>query len=582
MQYKLVLAFDRHMRILPVFISRCLCFLTLTALTASTQVTDLTSFDQQLIPDTDSGIMQPSQPEEAPNISVEREDVLIEELAALDKTGRWGDDTAKEEPPVPPEVVVYDFPVTINKQVEFYLDLFQNRQRKYFQRWLARSTLYVPYIQEELTKAKLPTDLAYLAMIESGFNPSAYSKAHAAGLWQFIRGTGRNYGLRIDSWVDERREPVKATKAAIGYLSKLYAEFDDWYLAVAAYNAGEGKIGRAIKKYKTRDFWELASHRYLKLETKRYVPKLIAAIIISRDPEKYGFHEIQYMQPDQFDLITVPAGTDLAAVAVTANTSVKKLRKLNNELRKSRTPPNQKKYILRIPDGSYNMVAQNMKRLHPVITTAYKTHTVRSGDTLNRVCRKYNLNKLTLLKANSLRSGTLKKGQRLRIPYRTTKYVLLKDGETPQSRFAMAGKDGKLILHEIKKGETLSRISKKYNVPVDIIMQWNDISDVRRIRAGHHLALYMDTGSPVPPPISTPSVATVINSSKIPLLRDQKKFQVATLTLQKARTLYKVRNGDSLWTIAKKFRVSATDLRRWNNLENNMIHPGEKLVIRKG
>jgi membrane-bound lytic murein transglycosylase D len=258
----------------------------------------------------------------------EPEVVLEEELKDLEKVGGWEETASQQQVEAasePQEVaeVTYDFPITMNKQVEFYLNLFQTKQRSYYERWLARSAKYVPYIKANLKKAGLPQDLAYLAMIESGYNPSAYSKSHAVGLWQFISSTGKNYGLRIDSWVDERREPEKATLAAIDYLTFLYNEFGSWYLAVAAYNAGEGKIGRGIKKYKTNDFWMLASKDYLALETKRYVPKLIAAIIIAKDPEKYGFTNIDYRGPEKYDVITVPPMTDLNAVAMPANMTSK-------------------------------------------------------------------------------------------------------------------------------------------------------------------------------------------------------------------------------------------------------------------
>ncbi|WP_051305838.1 LysM peptidoglycan-binding domain-containing protein [Desulfogranum mediterraneum] len=514
-------------------------------------------------------------PEEISYLDIESEDHLDEELAALEQAGAW-EATAPEEISQGPAAVIYDFPITINTQVQFYLDQFQGPQRRHFQRWLARSTQFQPFIEAELNKAGLPRDLVFLAMIESGFNPSAYSKAHAAGLWQFIRGTGRSYGLRINSWVDERRNPEKATRAAIQYLSFLYREFGDWHLAVAAYNAGEGKIGRGLKRYKSKDFWHLASRRYLALETKRYVPKLIAAIIIGRDPEKYGFNEVPYQSPATFDRIKVPAATDLEAVAVTAATDIKTLRRLNNELRRNQTPPGKKEYLLRIPEGTRQLVAENMHRLHPVITTAYTTHTVRRGDTLTKVCRQYKINKTILLKANKLRTASLRKGQRLRIPYRTTKYILLKEGETPASRFASAGKDGRMILHQLQKGDTLSKIGKRYDVPVAVIMQWNGIRDVRKIRAGEQIALYIASPEPVRLAAADPA-----GTSGVVILRAQKKQPATASPAAERQVWYQVRNGDSLWTIARKFQVSARQLRSWNNLPSNLIHPGVKLVIKK-
>ncbi len=558
---------------LPRWIPLALFTLLLATVTACSPLgsTQTASSPRTMQPDIDSSTDEDNQ-----YVTVEPEEVLEDELAALNQLGDWEDGSTVQAPG--PAEVTSDFPVVVNKQVEFYLNLFQGRQRKYFKRWLGRSTRYLPAIRRELKKAGLPADLAYLAMIESGFNPSAYSRAHAAGLWQFIKGTGRNYGLRIDSWVDERREPEKATRAAVAYLSSLYAEFNDWYLAVAAYNAGEGKIRRAIKRYRTRDFWQLARHRYLRLETKRYVPKLIAAIMIARNPEQYGFSDIDYQEPERYEQVKVPPRTDLAAVAVAANTTVREIRRLNNELRRNLTPPRQDGYLLKIPHGTAHLVARNMSRLHPVITTGYKTHTVRRNETLTRICRLYNINKTTLLKANNLHSSRLRRGQRLRIPYRTTKYILLREGETPDARFARAGRDGRMILHQIRRGETLSRISKQYNVPVHIIMQWNNITDVRRIRAGEQLALYLDNRGARGKTLQTARV----EDSTLLVLEGSKKHRPAGASQHTRVTWYRVRNGDSLWTIARRFRVSARDIRRWNNLQDNMIHPGKRLVIRKG
>ncbi len=530
-----------------------------------------------------------------PGTIAEPEETLEEELAALEKTGEW-----QEGKPLPENTLVnqdnsispdlkknppaYDFPVTYNKQVDFYLNLFQNKQRSYFERWLARSSKYVPYLRNEFKKAGLPQDLAYLAMIESGFNPSAYSRAHAAGLWQFIKSTGKHYNLRIDSWVDERREPIHATKAAINYLSFLHKEFGDWYLAVAAYNAGEGKMSRAIRKYKTRDFWKLAKHRYLKLETKRYVPKLIAAIIISKNPEKYGFTNIQYQDPVQYDKITVPALTSLVAIAMTCNSDLKTIQKLNNSLRKNLTPPKPASFTLNIPLGTHDQVAANLPLVHPVVTTGYKTHVVKSGDTVSSICRKYKLNKTTLLKANNLHSAKLQSGKRIRIPFKTTRYVLLKKGETPESHFASASNGGQLLLHSISQGETLSKIATLYQVSPEIIMQWNGLENIHKIRAGQQLALYIDSKE-THANNRNKDIATIA-IQKTPSLNpenNKNRPQKQQLNTQKSDiTYYRVRSGDSLWYIARKFKVSTVQIKRWNNLHSNTIRPGKRLIVKQG
>lgn len=518
------------------------------------------------------------EPRESMIIPVESQQDLEEELAGLNQLGAWNNTGSKQT--AQQEETVYDFPVTINPQVEFYLDLFQNRQKEYFQHWLERSTKYLPVIRRELAAAGLPQDLAYLAMIESGYNPSAYSHAHAAGLWQFIRGTGRLYGLRIDSWVDERREPEKATKAAAAYLKNLYERFGDWQLAVAGYNAGEGKIEKAIKKYNSRDFWELAQHKYLRLETKRYVPKLIAAIIIARSPEEYGFTDLQYQQPVAYDLIDVPPRTDLRAIATSGKTTLKTIHSLNNELRKNLTPPCAGRYQVRIPAGSHDMVAANLTRLQPVVSTGFATHKVRRGETLSHISRRYGTTLTNLLKANNLHSSRLKIGQRLRVPYQITKYVLLKKGQKGR-RFAANKKNGRKAFHTLLKGETLSSVSRQYHVPLELLVQWNNISNVRKVRAGKKLAIYLARKSSA---AQTANLKTETGAAALSLVDIKKQQpQNGSISLQTASEIsyYKVRHGDSLWKIARKFQVSTHDIRRWNGLRNNKIKPGKKLMIKK-
>lgn len=318
----------------------------------------------------------------------------------------------------------YDFPITMNAQVEYYLDFFQNRHRKTFARWLARSSRYLPMIKEEFAKAGLPLDLAYLPMIESGFNTTVSSRASAVGTWQFMRATGKSYGLAVNDYVDERRDPVKSTKAAAAYLSKLYKDFDSWHLAVAAYNAGEGRIKKAMKQSDTEDFWEIAQSQYIHSETKLYVPQLIAAIMIAKDPEKYGFDGIDYDEPLEYETVHVPRGTPIKAVAVACHLPDEEILALNRHLSKAITPPTQADYPLRVPPGKRDLVAENLPRVRQVTVTEFNTHVVKRGETLTTIRRKYKLSKTTLLKANNLEQERLSLGQHLRIPYQTTAYKL--------------------------------------------------------------------------------------------------------------------------------------------------------------
>ena len=246
-----------------------------------------------------------------------------------------------------------DIPLTFNNKVEYFTRYFQNSGRSSFAKWLSRSERYIPMMKSVLRKEGLPEDLVYLAMIESGFAPHAFSVASAVGPWQFMSGTGKRYSLRIDPWIDERRDPLKSTIAAALYLKELYALFNnDWYLAAAGYNAGENKILRAISMYNTRDFWEISKGRYLKRETKDYVPKLLAAAIIAKEPARYGFADVAYLPPMDFDQVKIPSRTDLEVVAKGCGVSVQTIHELNPELRRSSTPPDYPGYELKIPKGT--------------------------------------------------------------------------------------------------------------------------------------------------------------------------------------------------------------------------------------
>lgn len=560
----------------------------------------------------------------------EPEESATEEIAELSKPGAW-DTEAKPAADTGVqatgyELSGYDFPVVINRQVNYYLDLFQGKQRKQFARWLSRSSRYMPAIEAELLEAGLPRDLAMLAMIESGFNPSAVSRAGAGGLWQFMPATGRRYDLNITPWVDERRNPDKATRAAIRYLSRLYQQFNDWYLAVAAYNTGEGMIERAIKKHGSTDFWDLAASEGIYMETKRYVPKLIAAIIIARNPEVYGFDAIDYLDPHAYEVVSIPAGTDLHSVASTAGTSVQQLRTLNNELLKNQTPPKGKHYALRVPPGCKTVLAANMDQLRQVPTRpqrSYATHVVKKGETLQSISRQYQVSMTDLLKSNKVRAAKLQVGQRLQIPVTGETYIA-KGGKQPGKQVAR-GQAGGRQDYRVRKGDTLAGIARQHGVSVAELKKWNALKDNHTLQPGQHLALHAKkapsgaSGSTAPALTGT-AKASVASTGKgavagaktsTPAVRQheapakQKHALVAKAPEKKAapapapvqskvaakeagqrnkapQSWYVVQQGDSMWTIAKKFSISVEDIRQWNNLSSNKLQAGNRLRIKKG
>ncbi len=253
---------------------------------------------------------------------------------------------------------IFDIPVTYNARVSSWIRFFQSEGRSSFKTWLERSARYVPVIEDELTRAGLPQDLVYVAMIESGFRPDAVSHMGAMGMWQFISATGRRYGLHIDWWLDERRDFSKSTHAAIAYMKDLNEQFNSWYLVTASYNMGETGVRRLMKRYGTNNFWVLADAHALPQETTDYVPKIIAATLIAKAPALYGFRDLEYQNPLSFDTVRVPGGTDIINLAGYLGVSGKYMRDLNPELTRGFIPREVRGHQIRVPKGSTLMVSQ--------------------------------------------------------------------------------------------------------------------------------------------------------------------------------------------------------------------------------
>jgi membrane-bound lytic murein transglycosylase D len=319
-------------------------------------------------------------------------------------------DRRKKEP-------AFDIPIVINDKVEQFIQYFQTTLRDKFVTWLARSEKYIPFMKNFLMERGLPGDLVYLSLIESGFNPYAYSRSKASGLWQFIALTGKRYGLRVNWWVDERRDPEKSTIAAAKYLKDLYEMFACWYLAAAGYNAGEYKIIKAMKRYRTEDFWKLTRHRYLKWETKNYVPQMIAAALIAKDPEKYGFTDVEYQEPLRYEKVKVPELTDLSLIAKACETTPEEIKDLNPELRRGVTPPNENEYAIKIPYGKKDLFLVNFEALQPLEKFQFKAHLVKKGETLKGIAKLYRVDLEPLLEINYLnKTSRISKGMTLFIP----------------------------------------------------------------------------------------------------------------------------------------------------------------------
>ena len=323
-------------------------------------------------------------------------------------------------------VMAQAYPVAVNPQVQFFLDRFTGSRRDLMSLWVSRSGRYLAMAREVFRSRGLPEDLVFTAMIESGFKPDAVSRVGAKGMWQFMAGTARRYGLRVDRWVDERLDPEKSTAAAAAYLRDLYEMFGSWSLAQAAYNAGEVKVARAIQKTGSRDFWTLAQSRHLKRETKDFVPQIQAATVIGRDPDRYGF-DFDDLEPLAVDTITVPPSTDLRRLASNTGLSMETLRALNPTLVRGITPPGNS-WTLRVPEGERDRV---------VAALAPRRPSVMVGSVRNEVTRV---------------SGT---------------------GD----------------IHVVRPRDTVSEIAHRYGVSVDDVMRWNRLDSQDRIRPGDRLRI---------------------------------------------------------------------------------------------
>jgi membrane-bound lytic murein transglycosylase D len=419
----------------------------------------------------------------------ESEKVQIADLFTLEELRDEEEDNALALPDS--DLSISDIPLTLNSNVEYFLYYFQTKGRQSFSRWLSRSSRYIPMMKEILKREGMPEDLVYVAMIESGFQLHARSWANAVGPWQFISGTGKRYALRIDQWVDERKDPVKATTAAAMYLKELYGLFNgDWYLAAAGYNAGENKILRAINMYNTSDFWEISRGSYLKRETKEYVPKLLAAAFIAKDPARYGFSDVAYMAPIEFDTVTITSRTDLELAARLSGTTYESIKELNPDLRHWCTPPNYPDYVLKIPKGSkqqfeieYAKIAEDQRFTEKLLYTRY---TARKNDSLKSIARRFGTTPAMLAELNSLDIKKSKvKGKTLIVPAKQT-VDFGKEGRTAGNA---ASKGSYTKYYTVKKGDTLDSLAKRFNTTTKLLTAWNNLKVKVALKPGRRLII---------------------------------------------------------------------------------------------
>jgi len=382
-----------------------------------------------------------------------------------------------------------------NPEVERSIEFFRSgRMRERFTSWLERSGRYRDVMSEALRNEGLPDDLVYLALIESGFNPKAFSRAKASGPWQFIESTGRRFGLAINWWVDERRDPVKSAKSAARYLKDLYARFGVWDLAMAAYNAGEGRIEKARARARTDDFWKIRKTNNIRTETKDYVPLYIAATRIAKNPVEYGFDSIDYQEPLNFDEVVVTSPVDLGIAAALAGVDVQEIKDLNPELKQFSTPPYNNEYVLRLPTGSADAFLDNVRDVPPEELVNLRSHAVARGQTLAGIARKYGVSPKTLREMNpGMHKRALQEGEVVYLPAASAvsrQTALKSDGAGKVAKAAtqgepeVASETGDLQSHRIGKGDTLAKVATRYRVPVQTLIKLNPHLKPSRLKIG--------------------------------------------------------------------------------------------------
>lgn len=398
----------------------------------------------------------------------------------------------------------HDIPIPLNQRVLAFVELFQGRLHEFLEEGMKRGSKYLPMIQNVFRAEGLPLDLAYVPLVESAFKPNALSRAKARGVWQFMSGTGKENGLRQDWYVDERSDPEKATIAAAKYFSTLAKMFDgDWHLALASYNGGPGRMQRAVKAGKTDDFWELAAKpRLLPRETRDYVPMILAAVIIARNPAQYGF-DFEPSPPHAYETVTLPRPVDLRRIAEWTDASITDIQALNPELRRWTTPIRDDAYTVKVPVGTADAVQGELSLASSTELASFNWYTVKKGDTLAGVARKLRVSRTDLAEANYMKAtGRIAPGQKLMVPREATVLMASRTPlPVPVAESRALGTDRVVsaadipeasrvkVTYRVKRGDTLASIARVFSTTVSSIKTWNRLPNTA-IRAGERLTIY--------------------------------------------------------------------------------------------
>ena len=550
---------------------------------------------------------------------------IFDTRAGLFATLNAMDGPLLEEVMAPPEAesVETTIPLTMNRLVEQSIAYLQRDPDKHVNPWFSRAQTYFPMVEHILDEEGVPQELKYLAMVESGLNPRARSWAGAVGMWQFMAPTGRMYDLNVNPWVDERRDPEKATRAAARHLRDLYERFDDWHLALAAYNCGGGCVSRAIRRSGGGDksFWDV--YRYLPRETRGYVPMFIATTRLMTNPAAYDLTPPPpHSAPEYaYDYVSVRGMITLEDIATLADTTPDVIRALNPELRRNTLPASKNMYPLRIPLGSYETFARNYAALPDEKKRVVTSYTVRSGDTLSEIAQRFGTSTRHLRRANGIRGSIIRVGQRLAVP--VAEYDRAIATATPEQPMRVRYSDDAMTLQPLERvvvAEASPSADSDPPVEQARLDDNNDASNEISNETSNETSKETSNDASAAPSERTSS-STATTSSTTPqtyrvrrgdtLSEIAQRFGVSVQNLRRwngrassriavgerlrltapsdvasstddGSVTYRVRRGDTLETIANLFAVSVQELKRWNDVSGSRIYAGQRLQIRDG
>lgn len=477
-------------------------------------------------------------------------------------------------------------PTPMNPSVQKWINYFTGRGRKYMQVYLERSSRYIPMMKGVFRERGMPDELAYISLIESGFSPTAFSHASAVGYWQFIRGTGLRYNLKIDPYVDERRDPILSTQAAANYLDTLYSMFGDWHLAIASYNAGENRIAGAVRRSRTRDFWEMASmRRILPRETQNYIPKYIAAVYIASNPEQYGFTNINFQPEFEYESVVIDKPVSLELLAEALGITYEDLKRMNPRYKSDFVPMySDRENAVRVPVGRTQEALLALQKSYSEAPRRYiasfEYYRVRRGDTLSGIARKFRTSIARLRDLNDWtgRRTMIRIGQKIKVP----DGMPTKQASEEKKKEKSYRPNSHARTYVVKKGETLLGIANRNGLSLSELIRLNDLEGRKVVKAGQRLVVsdrFLSSDELEQQQARTSrSSQSSINNSRINKSRIDKSHIAKSNSVASRRHV--VKKGENLTTIAQKYNVSIGEIAKLNAMNSrSKLFVGKALAI---